>query len=185
MVLDSCKFKGPTVDFGINIYVHVLFLFTILSMLFIHIISKIESDAINGELSDLVSDGIQNNYTKLDNSNKEKIKSVLDMVDLDTLSKLYDREDKTRKINNKNVFKSMYMALAVLVIVFILAIAINKGLCHKVPLKHIIVENLIIFTGIGVVEFMFFKYIILKYIPTKPSFMLEYIADRAKKMIVN
>ena len=185
MVLNNCKFRGPTVDFGINIYIHVLFLFTILSMLFIHIISKIESDAINDELSDLVSDGIQNNYTKIDNSNKEKLKSVLNMIDLNTLSKLYAREDKTRKINNNNVFKSIYMALAVLVIIFILVIALNKGLCHDVPLKHIIIENLIIFTGIGAVEFMFFKYIILKYIPTKPSFMIEYIVDRAKKMIVN
>ena len=77
------------------------------------------------------------------------------------------------------------MALAVLVIIFILVIALNKALCHDVPLKHIIIENLIIFTGIGVVEFMFFKYIILKYIPIKPSFMLEYILDSAKKRIVN
>jgi hypothetical protein len=183
MVLDSCKFRGQTVDFGINIYVHVLFLFIILSMLFIHIISKIESDAINNELSDLVSDGIQNNYTNLDNSNKEKIKSVLDMVDLNTLSKLYDRDDKTRKINNNNVFKSIHMSLAVLAIIFILVIVLNKALCHNVPLKHIIIENLIIFTGIGIVEFMFFKYIILKYVPTKPSFMLEYIVDRAKNIV--
>jgi len=181
---NQCKSKGDIINLSVNIYVQVLLLFTILSMLFIHVISKVETSAINNELQDLVTDNMIDQYKKLNNDDKQRINSVLNMVDLNVLDKMYDREDKTRKVNNESVYKSIYIVLIMLVAIFIIVIALNKGLCHNVPLKHIIVENIVIFTCIGVVEFMFFKNIILKYVPTKPSFMGQYIFQKVKETLL-
>jgi hypothetical protein len=179
----SCISRGNDINLGINVYIQVLLLFTILSMLFIHVISKVETSAINDELQDLVSDNMIDNYQKLDNEDKQKIKSVLNLIDLNVLDKMYDKEDTARRLNNEGVYRSIYIALTLIVVAFIIGLALNKGLCHKVPLKHLITENIIIFSCIGVVEFMFFKHIILKYVPTKPSFMSQYIVQKVKQTL--
>jgi hypothetical protein len=180
---NQCKSKGDIINLSVNIYVQVLLLFTILSMLFIHVISKVETSAINNELQNIVSDNMIDRYKKLNNNDKQRVNSVLNMVDLNILDKMYDREDKTRIVNNKSVYYSIYIVLIMLVAIFIIVIALNKGLCHNVPLKHIIVENIVIFSCIGVVEFIFFKNIILKYVATKPSFMSQYIFQKVKETL--
>jgi len=183
MESSQCVSRGNSINLGINVYIQILFLFTILSMLFIHVISKVETTAINDELQNLVSDGMLDNYNKLDNEDKQQIKSVLDLINLDVIEKMYDKEDTARKLNNEGVIRSIYIVLVILVVVFILVLALNKGLCHNVPLKHLLFENITIFACIGVVEFMFFKHIILKYVPTKPSFMSQYIVQKVKQML--
>lgn len=182
---NQCKSKRNLINLSVNIYVQVLLLFTILSMLFIHVISKVETSEINDELQDLVSDNMIDQYKKLNNDDKQRINSVLNMINLNTLDKMYDREDKTRKVNNEGVYRSIYMVLILLIVVFIIVIGLSKGLCYNIPLKHIIVENIVIFSCIGVVEFMFFKNIILKYVPTKPSFMGQYIFQKVKETFSN
>jgi hypothetical protein len=179
----QCKTRGNLINLSVNIYVQMLLLFTILSMLFIHVISKVETSAINDELQNLVTDNMIDQYKKLNNDDKQRMNSVLNMIDLNVLDKMYDRKDKTREVNNEGVYRSIYMVLILLVAIFIIVIALNKGLCHDVPLKHIIVENIAIFSCIGVVEFMFFKNIILKYVPTKPSFMGQYIFQKVKETL--
>ncbi len=105
------------------------------------------------------------------------------MAPLDLLSRYYDQPEKVREINNKNIFKSLYMFITIFIVVFIIIIGISKLLCHKLPIKEILIENVIIFTGIGVVEFLFFYYIILKFIPTKPSFIASYTIESIKKKL--
>ena len=105
------------------------------------------------------------------------------MSPLDLLSKYYDRPDNLKNNNNNNIYKSMYMIITLFIIVFIIIIAISKLLCHTLPIKHILIENIIIFTGICIVEFVFFYYIILKFIPVKPSFIVSYVIEYTKKKL--
>jgi thiosulfate reductase cytochrome b subunit len=178
-----CKPKSFYLNFGTNVFVHILFLFTILTTLFIFVISKISSNAINSEITDLVNKNINNKIDKLSQDDKKNLKKIIDELNLSKLTKLYEKEDKVRKYNNKFVNKTMIISVILLVIILLFIIVISKLLCHKLPLKHILVDNFIIFTGVGIVEFLFFKYIILKYIPIKPSFLSIELVNTIKKTI--
>jgi hypothetical protein len=179
----SCKRKDKIFNFGTNIYVHVIFLFAILSALFIFIISKLTTKLINNEIIDMVNDNLSDSYSNLNETQKQNTNNVLNIIPLDLLKRYYSKPDKIKETNNNLLFKKILTLLIILILVLFIVIGITKLLCHNLPLKHILIENIVIFTGIGIVEFSFFYFIIFKYIPTKPSFIASYIIDYIKKKI--
>lgn len=181
---NSCKQNKFEINFSMNLFVHVIFLFTILSVLFIFIISKLSSESINNELIDLVNDNVNSHYKNLNEEQKDTFKNLLNVMPLDKLSKLYSQPEKVRETNNKHVFTSMKLTIFLLLILLVIVVIVARLLCHRIPMKHIIIENIIIFTGIGVVEFLFFKNIILKYVPVKPSFIMSYLFNSVKNKIL-
>jgi hypothetical protein len=59
--------------------------------------------------------------------------------------------------------------------------SISKALCSKIDLSEILLENFIIFFFVGIIELLFFKFIILKYIPVYPSHVKNMLLDELKK----
>lgn len=178
-----CKPNKFFVDFAANISVHVLFLFTILSVLFIKIISKLETQTINDELSNIISESVENNFDKLNPEQKFLIHEGIKQIDFKNVIKLYDREDTARRLNNDGIYKSIYITIALLAAILIIILLISKKLCNNVPISFILKENIIIFIGVGIVEYMFFKHIILKYVPVKPSFMMDYMVKKIQSAL--
>jgi hypothetical protein len=179
----NCNQKKSFVNFTANISIHVLFLFSILTILFIKIISKLESDTINDELKNVIADLIDDKYNKLNQDQKLLINEGIKYIDFKNIIKLYDSEDVTRRLNNEGVYKSIYVAIASLIVILFIILLVSKKLCNNIPLKYILIENIIIFAGVGVVEYLFFKYIILKYIPVKPSFIMDYMIKKIQSVL--
>lgn len=175
-----CAPKSHILNFSTNVYLHVVILFTILGVLYIKLISKVTADAVNHEISDLATDSIDTFYNKLSPENKDNVKLVLKNLQLERVSKVYSEEDKVRKYNNENVFRSIRMTIVLFIIILLIIIVVSKLLCHNIPMKHLLIENIVIFLFVGVVEFSFFKYIILKYIPVEPSFITTYMLEKLK-----
>jgi len=171
------------VNFTANVSLHVLLLFTVLSLLFIKIISKIESKTINSELTDIISDTIKNNYEKLDPEQQKLLSASIKHIDFKNIIELYSTEDTTRKLNNKDIFRSIYISIILLFTMLILILVISKKLCNNIPIKHMISENIIIFAVVCVIEYMFFKNIIMNYVPVKPSFMMQYMVNKVKSVL--
>ena len=51
---------------------------------------------------------------------------------------------------------------------------------HNIEVKHILLENIIIFSFIGFIEYMFFANIAAKYIPVTPDILTTTALDRIK-----
>ena len=177
----NCKPKSFYLNFGTNIFVHILFLFSILTLIFTQIVTKLSSEHINHELSELINHSIDGQVDKMNPIEKNLVLAKLKENGLDKLSRIYDQEDKTRKYNNSFVFSSLKNTIILLITTLIIIIVVTRLLCYKLPMKHIIIENIIIFTGIGIIEYMFFTYIILKYIPVEPSFITKHLLQTVKK----
>lgn len=182
-MLKSCEQNNNFVNFTTNITLHVLFLFTILSILFIKIISKLETDAINNELTNVISDSIENGYDKLNLNEKILIGDSIRYVDFKNLIELYDREDTTRRLNNKGIYRAIYITITMLIIIIVILLLVSKKLCNNVPIEFILKQNIIIFIGVGIIEYLFFKNIILEYVPVKPSFMMEYMVKKIQSTL--
>lgn len=156
------------VNFNINILLHGLILFTILSCLFTFVISNVSTNAFNDEIFHIIKDKL-NNKILIDIIKKN---SNLSDTILDKLIKHFSKPTKIVEAYNKSLFKNLLCINVLLWIFFITLVMVLKYNCKKdLHIGKIIGENCIIFLFVGIIEITFFFKIALKFIPVKPSFI--------------
>jgi len=181
----SKSLTNPT--FLTDIYIHTLILFTFLSSLFFFYIVDLSMNAFKNHIDEIIH-GMSDKLFKLKETSFIK-NNILNL----NLKKLIDKkheEDEFVKQNNKNI-KSSIILVNVLLWVFIISIVIlyNK-LIHghkecskydKIDWVEEIIQNTIVFSVIGIIEFIFLTNIIIKFIPVEPSFIVSYGLEQLKK----
>lgn len=198
----------------INIAVHVLILFTILTMLFMFYISKVAKNALNSEIRHNLGDAIDNAMNGIDsavksNLNNENINYLRSFSPLsenvnvaelgknlnirelgkklngDFVEKLrqsYEKIDKTVETHNSWLFTNLItvnVGLAIFVTMLVLLLIYQCQQC--IPIKHILLENAVTFFFVGIIEFFFFTKIAVKYIPSKPSLIVDSFFNSLEK----
>jgi hypothetical protein len=176
-------------NFIMNSILHALILFSFLSVFFILFIAKVTTDAFQDEADSLVDGMINKDY--VDNVLTNITNFILKIPMVRTLFTLLGIEsiktpdpDKLRHIaNNFNVnskltdaknnglFKLIITINIILWIFYIIICIIIKNIDSSFHISEIIIENLIIFIFIGIIEYYFFTKIALKFIPVVPSFI--------------
>jgi len=210
-----------------NIFLHIVILFTILSVFFIKYISNVSSHIINNEIKHIVHDGIKksshsikNTKSKLyqniidqnklleqfteteNNEDKLKIKDKINQMS-DIINKLkekvqnnnnntfkyeyyydlFSKEDYTRKSINNEVFfyiKFTNILLVVFLLLFVFYLLKTKTL-NKEQISEVCLENVLTFMLVGVIEFLFFTNVAMKYIPSEPSLIFTSFIDGFNK----
>jgi len=178
---NSCKLKQNSVNFGINILTHCTFLLAIICSVFFLFTEKIMSNAINDQINDLAINSIDKFYYNSTPENQQIIKLSLQHANLETIFKIYKSQSEDRYINNKWVEKFIYIIVILLIIIVIIGILISKAHCGNISVIEILSENIIIFIFIGIVEFLFFTKIIIKYIPAYPSTLSQIFLNKLKE----
>ncbi len=182
----QCFPIGGDTSFLLNAFFHVFVLILFLTIFFTKVISKIEKDTLSAEIEYEVNENLQNALKAGDSSGniKEILSTVDDLGVFQTLDKMYSQPDAEQEMHNKWLFGVAIGSVAVLFIMcalFAMTLSLSCGQC--IPITHIVVENLIIFSGIGIVEYVFFTNIALKYIPTKPSLIVKSAIEALKDSI--
>ena len=153
----------------LDVLIHVLILFTFLCVFFFTFISKIEQKAFQDELGNM----IEKNVTTLIDDNKNNVLPYINRAKpyLENLEQVYNTPNKTVVETNKTIkMCCIFVVIAlVLVIATILVFANNR----KFNMKHILLENIVTFIFIGIIEFWFFTNIAIKWVPTTPSLMVN------------
>ena len=155
----------------VNILLHVLILFTILSVIFWLVISKVESKSITDELNNNI-----NNYLDTFNGNESMETFSNDFSEpLSVLENMYSDPDEVTETNNSWLFKTNMLYILILVVIIASILLTMRYTCGitDFPILHILKENMVIFLFIGIVEVWFFLNIGMKFIPTKPSMIVN------------
>jgi len=171
--------KSPT-TIAIGIILHILILFTFLSLFFKLYISNLETEKFKEEIDNLISSNVSSIVNGLDSNIKNELFSAEGISVLNNISQIYSKPDNVREINNYWVQWINVLLLFVIItslLTSILIIYISFKGC--IPLKTIILENMVIFTFIGIVEYLFFTKIAFKYIPVAPSTLVKSFYSRA------
>lgn len=142
-----------------DILLHCFLLFLFLTILFWVIISKTEKKAVN----DQILNGIDNLNSKINNV-PPALKSFL--------TNMYSKPNGYMENNNSLVLK---LNITILLMWFILLIVVatwtnSSGVANW---PRIILENVVILIGVGIVEFLFFKFVASKYVPVMPTFLID------------
>lgn len=197
---ESCIPNKYLVELGTNTIIHITILFVILSLFFKFYVSGIIKNSAEAELRHLIHENVENSLTNLHkkqmaaqelmeeqtwiNPVNIEIPNIPSAI-TDRVIKYYDRPDKTVATNNNWLFRDMFTVTGILCVLSLLIIMVSYLLCNKIDIKHMMLENIIIFTGIGAVEFLFFKFVATKYIPAPPSLMLTSMIDNLGQTLGN
>ncbi|MCJ7638191.1 MAG: hypothetical protein MUO21_11940 [Nitrososphaeraceae archaeon] len=180
----TCTPNIYVVELIINTIVHIAILFLILGLFFRFYVAGVIKSSLENELDHLIHENIGNKLNEnLSESQKATLKQVASSGALDRINKYYDKPDKTVKTHNDCLFRDMFTITSLLFVFATTIIIVSYLLCDKVNVKHMLLENTIIFAGVGLVEFLFFKMVATKYIPAPPSLMATSIMDNLKKSL--
>lgn len=156
-------------DIAIHAVFHVLILILIivLTVFFFVVVENLEKTALTGQLADGIVNGLKN------------VKMIRDEdthIKLDKLAQLYNRPDPTNKAYNNSLYLvsiSAIITLSMVLFTLVLTLKYSSGRC--VHLLDIMLENMLLFICVGVVEYLFFINIGMNFVPVKPSYMSELI----------
>ena len=182
----------------LDILIHVFILSSILSIFFLVVIVPLEKNELNNEVNKNIGAGAKHFIEQAkDTYQKQKIKAEIlieimtgksvgtntDLKEFDAdfikrLQKYYEGESETNIIYNKGLITNLATVIGFLLISIITIYFIFKKSCGKCPkIFTLIGENLILFSVIGIIEYIFFIKFASKYIPIKPSLIIKTVNE--------
>lgn len=173
-----------TINTYVNILLHIFILFIFLTVFFFYKISKLTETKLNNELGILIDENMTKLFDKLESDDQESLKKVLKTLNLKGLMDYYDNVDIVMEVNNNWNFSTAIIIIISLFLLLLLSIILLKYVCGKeINLSHIIGENIVIFSLIGIIEVLFFLNVGMKYIPILPSKNITTLIDTLKQKI--
>ena len=170
-------------NYTLNISLHVLILFSFLTIFFFAFISHLEqksvddalTGAINGQVGQLL-DGLDKyapSNIKIDwkvlNNAAEKIQKDA----ADTLPAV-KKNHRTLLIVGISMIVGLFTLFSGLYVYF----GVYKGM--DINWKRVLLENLIVFSFVGLIEYLFFTKVAIKYVPVTPDLLSKAVLDRVK-----
>lgn len=170
----------------LNIGLHVIILFTFLTIFFFFVISKLEQKSAEDSVNKIIDKQADNLLSNLDKWDKKisgfptitwgKIKN--------TFQNIVDKNqgvDPKVESNHKKLHIMSACMIGGLILLWIGAyFYFSRQVGHDINLKRIAIENLVIFAFVGIIEYGFFTNIASKYVPVTPDFAAESVLDRVK-----
>ena len=165
----------------LNVILHALILWTFLTLFFFYFAAKLSTQALQTEIGSHIDNDFPKTLNSLSETRKAYLRLALRQFPLNNLIEFTKLPDEKVALNNRWTFIVSLIVIAGLSVLFLTVATILKASCDpSVSLTHIITENIFTFLFVGIVEFLFFKYVALKYIPIAPSVITNTIIDRLK-----
>jgi len=183
--------KDDTIGLFINVTLHVLILYTFLTLLFFTVITTIEEQQIQDQLFPIIDKQIIKQLTKAEagwDTNYKKSFGpfpwgIVKKIALSGMEKNKNSSEEVINNNDKLRYNSIIIIL-VLFFVLILLIGYFKYVKkRKFGLRYILTQNFFIFLFVGIIEFLFFWNIIKKYTPIYPKEAEITALKRIRKII--
>ena len=172
------------INLGVDIFLHILILFTFLTLFFFFYISVLEKQNLDNTTNNLITQNTENVLDQMNewqnklNTLNPNLNVNIDWNKLNTLSDnmINDYYDK--------LFKGSIIAIICLFMLFTSVVIILKFIFkYDIDLKHILIMNIIIFSITGLMEFLFFQFIASKYVPVNPTDVSEEVIQQIKLKI--
>jgi ABC-type multidrug transport system fused ATPase/permease subunit len=181
---DVCSPVSSTMYTTLNITLHILILYSFLTVFFVFYVSKAETQAFTDEFRNIIDENLTEALKKADVDAQGQVKKSLQDIQplLQGLHNVYSKPSQINVNNNKWLFTMAYGIIFVLLLAFTIMVATLKYSCNTcIPLSHLLKENLLVFVVIGIAEFLFFTRIASKFIPVPPSLLITSLVDRVKQ----
>ena len=168
-------------SFIMNAHMHIIILLTFLTVLFFTYITKITKSHIEDSLNDLINDHMTLFLQKVKAKDKN---DYINWIVVNDLSKVlrYQYENQVSDINEQNdalLRKVTYVIVGVFILMVILGVYFNRR-GHTMGIGVLVLENVVTFMFVGIVELFFFQNIASQYVPVLPTDVTNALFTRLK-----
>jgi hypothetical protein len=148
-------------------------------------VTRITRDAFEKEISHLIESNIEKMVYNLDEDTKNKLVLFTKTVPIDKLVKKYEEPSEYVEEHNRWVKLSAMAVALVGVVILALVMYILYNMCGQcVPIRDILIENSIVFAFVGMVEYIFFTTVAMKFVPAPPSLLVTSLINKFKTSLV-
>ena len=167
-------------NYSLNISLHVLILFTFLTIFFFTFISHLEQKSVNSALKSAITEQVGHLLTSIstfaqNNINWVNVYNVAEKIQKDSQGEL-----QSVKQNHKRLLYTGLGMIGFLILVFTGLLIYYRSQGIKIGIKKIFLENALVFSFVGLIEFLFFTKVASKYIPVTPDVLSKTILERVK-----
>lgn len=167
-----CEKSTHLESFVLDAFFHIFVLSLVLGLFFFFVVSELERENLNKEIKNSISEGID----KITVTRQPAISTGLKR-----LSNLYNGETEGDKNYNQGLINQCILVLVLLAFSLVCIWLTMKWSAHKCPnMSRIILQNILLFGSIGIIEYLFFINIASKFIPVMPSYMADVISNKLK-----
>lgn len=175
-------------ELAVNAVTHVFILFTALTVLFVLVISKTETDAIEGEILGALTTHLSNTLAEGNRKSSGKLKEFLapTVPAISTVELSVQGDDEATVNYNNGLFQNAYLVCGLfltIIITMIVTMRYGADLHLTRVFLLIIAANIVLFMIIGAIEFTFFKKVAIHYVPVRPSFLTEHVIGSIKTAV--
>ena len=171
-------------NFSLDVALHVLILFTFLTIFFFAYVSKLEKQSLDNTITNSVSD----NTNTLLNDIKQLSQKYNIKINWNTINEIADKLVKNSqgevpeiKENNEQLYKGSMIVIIVGYLLFIgIIIFLKYYMGYDIHIGHILLMNIIIFSITGLIEYFFFMNVASKYVPVMPNEISDAMLERIK-----
>ena len=172
--MKKCERIKASEEFVLDAFFHIFTLSLILGLFFFFVVAKLERENLQNEMEDGIKKGLDSITDYPNGSHADKVLSE----QLTTMTKLYEKENEADKVYNQGLIYQCITILVLLLFGLVCVFLTMRWSAHKCPnLGRIVLQNLLLFGAIGVIEFLFFQHIASKFVPVMPSYMAEVISE--------
>lgn len=163
---------------AVSVLLQVIILFTFLSVFFFIFVSKMEKKAFQNEMGDTITKGLGDILNE-SNLAGEIIEPYVPL--LETLLETFQGLDEASVQRNIRVKDSAIFGIAILLSILITLVFTSWIEDEHIHFRALTIENLIIFGLVGIVEYVFFTHIAIKYIPVTPAVMRNEVINTLRE----
>lgn len=168
---------------GINITVHIIILFSFLSLFFFLYVSRIEEAAFKEQIGNLINNNIQSVLEQQKEITAPLIQTAMPYLNI-LRPKTGQIEVATIKQNLLVKFSAGFTVLILIAICLSIILTLVFDCNKNVPIQEILLENTLTFIFVGIIEFLFFTKIAIHYVPAPPTLMLKTIFNTFRSAFV-
>ena len=176
----------PELELGINCIMHGVILFAALTLLFMVLIAKVSTNAMNTEVKKAISTNLGKALDAQNLKTNGELKRLMKRMDpaLATYEVTVSRDDEATVLFNEGLYMNAYLILGVFVTALVVMLCVMRWGADIADTGRVflvvLLGNAVTFSVIGAVEYTFFDKVARKYCPTKPSVITEGIVRSVK-----
>jgi hypothetical protein len=168
-----------------EVILNVLLMFSLLSFLFILVISKLEKETYENEIDNMIRETLSEAFKNLDESNRHTVKQYLDVLKrMPFIERIIRDENKETKnsVSNRWLFTLIFTCIGFLVAIFLVfCFTVSHVSNLKLNIYHETGWAIFVFTMVCIFEATFFVLVAKRYVPIPPSTIVNAVIEVLKK----
>jgi hypothetical protein len=168
-----------------EVILNVLLMFSLLSFLFILVISKLEKQTYENEIDNMIRETLGEAFKNLDESNRDDVKTYLGRLkNMPFIKKIVSKPTNETKnsVSNRWLFTLIFTCIGFLVALFlVVCFTVSHVPNLKLNIYHETGWAIFVFSMVCIFEATFFVLVAKRYVPIPPSTIVNAVIEVLKK----